>query len=195
MRALVVHCHPREGSFCSALRDASIAGLRDAGHDVDVIDLAAEGFDPVMPEHEWREYRDMTGAVPEAVRRHVDLVKAAEVLVFVYPTWWSGLPAQLKGWLERVLIPGVGFVLDDKGKVRPGLSRVRAIRTVSTAGSPRLYVALVNDNGRRILTRALRLSTPRRTSVRSHVLYSMDTTSPERRQRFLDEVRKEMAAL
>lgn len=195
MRALIVYCHPREGSFCSALRDASVAGLRDAGHEVDIIDLAAERFDPVMPEHEWREYRDMTGVVPDVVRRHVDLVQAAEILVFVYPTWWSGLPAQLKGWLERVLMPGVGFVLDAKGKVRPGLSRVRAIRTVSTAGSPRLYVALVNDNGRRILTRALRLSTPRRTSVRSHVLYAMDTTTPEQREKFLREVRRGMAAL
>lgn len=194
MRALVVYCHPREGSFCSALRDAAVAGLRDAGHDVDVIDLAAEGFDPVMSEHEWREYRDMTGVVPDGLRRHVDLVSAAEILVFVYPTWWSGLPAQLKGWLERVLVPGVGFVLDERGRVRPGLRRVRAIRTVSTAGSPRLYVALVNDNGRRVLTRALRLSTPRRTSVRSHVLHSMDTTTPERRARFLDEVRRSMAS-
>ncbi len=194
MRALVVYCHPREGSFCSALRDAAIAGLRDAGHDVDVLDLAAESFDPVMPEHEWREYREMTGRVPESLHRHVALVRAAEILVFVYPTWWSGLPAQLKGWLERVLVPGVGFVLDARGRVRPGLHRVRAIRTVSTAGSPRLYVALVNDNGRRILTRALRLSAPRRTSVRSHVLHSMDTTTPERRARFLDEVRRSMAA-
>jgi putative NADPH-quinone reductase len=194
MRALVVYCHPREGSFCSALRDAAVAGLHDAGHDTDVIDLAAEEFDPVMSEHEWREYRDMTGAIPESLRRHVELVRAAEILVFVYPTWWSGLPAQLKGWLERVLVPGVGFVLDDRGRVRPGLGRVRAIRTVSTTGSPRLYVALVNDNGRRILTRALRLSAPRRTRVRSHVLHSMDTTTPERRARFLAEVRRSMAA-
>ena len=44
------------------------------------------------------------------------------MLVFVYPTWWSGLPAILKGWLERVMVPGVGFVFDEQtGKVRPGL--------------------------------------------------------------------------
>lgn len=194
MRALVVYCHPREGSYCSALRDAAVEGLRAAGHDVDVVDLAAERFDPVMPPAEWREYRTMSGTVPPTLAHHVALVRAAGILVFVYPTWWSGLPAQLKGWLERVLVPGVGFVLDDRGRVRPGLAHVRAIRTVSTYGSPRAYVKLVNDNGRRILRRALRVSTSWRTSVRSLGLYSMDTATQRDRERFLARVRAMMEA-
>ena len=81
------------------------------------------------------------------------------LLVFVYPTWWSGLPAILKGWLERVMVPGVGVPLRRAtGKVKPGLGHVRTIVGISTYGSPRAYVRLVNDNGRRILTRALRMS-------------------------------------
>ena len=48
-------------------------------------------------------------------------------MVFVYPTWWSGLPAILKGWLDRVMVPGVGFRFDEQGKVKPGLHQVRRI--------------------------------------------------------------------
>ena len=57
--------------------------------------------------------------------------------MFVYPTWWSGLPAVLKGWLERVMVPGVGFTFDaQSGKVQPGLRHVRRIVGISTYGSP-----------------------------------------------------------
>ena len=53
--------------------------------------------------------------------------------MFVYPTWWSGLPAILKGWLERVMVPGVGFTFDSRtGKVKPGLTHVRRIVGIST---------------------------------------------------------------
>lgn len=198
MRALVVYCHPREGSYCSALRDATAHGLRRAGHDVTVLDLAAIGFDPVMGRDEWLNYTsfpDHSGAaaVPPDLVDHVEAVTSAEVIAFVYPTWWSGLPAQLKGWLERVLMPGVGFVLDDARKVRPGLGHVRRIVTVSTYGSPWSYVKFVNDNGRRTLTRALRLSCSWRTRVTRLGLYAMDKADDDRRAAFLARVEDRMA--
>ena len=69
------------------------------------------------------------------VERYAGIVKQAEALVFVYPTWWSTMPAILKGWLERVMVPGVGFVLDEKQHVRRGLKQVRRIVGISTYGS------------------------------------------------------------
>ena len=96
MNALVVYCHPVEGSFCSAMRDAAISGLRAVGHTVDLIDLAAEHFNPVMSTSEWNTYQQGNGDVPVGLERDVALVKSAEIIVFVYPTWWGGLPAQLK---------------------------------------------------------------------------------------------------
>lgn len=193
MRALVVYCHPREGSYCSALRDAAMRGLSRAGHDVTLLDLAALSFDAVMGVEEWKTYRSMAGTVPPELTVHVDAVRSAEILVFVYPTWWSGLPAQLKGWLERVMLPGVGFVLDDARKVRPGLGHVRRIVTVSTYGSPWTYVKLVNDNGRRTLGRALRLSCGWRTRVMSMGLYAMDKVTEAERVAFVRKVEERLA--
>lgn len=192
MRALVVHCHPVEGSFSAALRDAACRGLERAGHEVTVIDLAAESFDPVMRRSEWEAYMSSdgsSGVVPVGLAHHVDALRQAEILVFTYPTWWSGLPAQLKGWLERVMVPGVAFRLDD-GRVRPALVGVRRIVTVSTYGSPWSYVKAINDNGRRTLQRALRLSTGRGTR-RTHLgLYKMDVRTDADRAAFLARVER-----
>ena len=195
MNALVVYCHPVEGSFCSAMRDAAISGLRAAGHTVDLIDLAAEHFNPVMSTSEWNTYQQGNGDVPVGLERDVALVKSAEIIVFVYPTWWGGLPAQLKGWLERVMLPGTAFVFNENNKVRPGLRNIQRIHIASTFGSPWLYVRLVNDNGRRILARAFRMNTSLRTKVSTSSLYAMDTATDASRKSFLLSLEKKMGTL
>jgi putative NADPH-quinone reductase len=89
MRALVVYCHPVEGSLCSAIRDAAVKGLREVGHDVSVIDLAADDFDPVMSLDEWRTYMDRKIVTTPEIVRYIEMVQESHILVFVYPTWWS----------------------------------------------------------------------------------------------------------
>jgi putative NADPH-quinone reductase len=195
MNALVVYCHPVEGSFCSAMRDAAVRGLETAGHTVNIVDLAARQFNPVMLYSEWNAYRQGNGEIPAGLELDVEFVKSAEIIVFVYPTWWGGLPAQLKGWLERVMLPGTAFVFNDKNKVRPGLGNIKRIHIASTFGSPWLYVRLVNDNGRRILARAFRLNTSLRTKVSSSSLYAMDTATDSSRKSFLVSLEKKMGKL
>lgn len=195
MNALVIYSHPVEGSLCSAMRDAAVRGLQSAGHEVTVCDLAADGFDPVMSLQEWEKY--MHHEMPEdpVLRRYIDVVLQSDIMVFVYPTWWSGLPAQLKGWLERVLVSGVAFRFNSSDRVRPGLNRLRRIHVISTFGSPKLYVRLVNDNGRRILNRALRLCGTHRVRTSHQGLYALDTSTNESRQKFLSDIEKKMASL
>ncbi len=134
--------------------------------------------------------------VDPCIAGHVERLRRAEILVFVYPTWWSGLPAVLKGWLERVMVPGVGFTFDARsGKIRPGLQQVRHIVGISTYGSPRSYVRLVNDNGRRILTRALRMSCGLRVRTRWMGIYAMDTATAEERAKFLARIERRMVTI
>jgi putative NADPH-quinone reductase len=122
-------------------------------------------------------------------------VKSSEILVFVYPTWWSGLPAQLKGWMERVFVAGVAFRFNEKNQVRPGLTNLHRIHVISTFGSPKLYVRLVNDNGRRILVRALRMSATWRTRTSHQGLYALDASTDESRKKFLRDIEKKTASL
>lgn len=195
MRALVIYCHPIEGSLCSAMRDAAVRGLTSAGHSVSTIDLAADNFDPVMPRDEWEQYMHREMPTVSDIARYIELVQESEILVFVYPTWWSGLPAQLKGWLERVLVSGVAFRFNDGNRVRPGLTGLRRVHVISTYGSPRLYVRIVNDNGRRILTRALRMCGTRKTRASHQGLYALDTSTDESRKKFLNAIEKKTASL
>jgi putative NADPH-quinone reductase len=196
VNALVVITHPCRDSFCHVAAARAVDGLRSAGHEVETIDLYAQGFRTAMTREERLAYDTDAPVLDPQVEAHARLLQRSEILVFVYPTWWSGLPAILKGWLERVMVPGVGFTFDERtGKVRPGLRHVRRIVGISTYGSPRLAVALVNDNGRRILTRALRLSCGFRARTEWLPLYGMDTLAHADRAAFLSRIEQRLAGV
>jgi hypothetical protein len=109
MRILAVYCHPLAGSYCAALRDRALQALRDGGHEVELLDLYAEGFDPVLSPQERSTYLADTAANLTAVQRHVDLLRWAEGLLFVFPTWFYGPPAMLKGVARTHLASRRGF--------------------------------------------------------------------------------------
>jgi putative NADPH-quinone reductase len=192
----VVLAHPNPDSFAHELARRATVGLRAGGHDVELVDLHAIGFRAAMSTAEREAYHGDSPILDPLVRAQADLVRSVDALVFVYPTWWSGLPAILKGWLERVLVPGVGFRFDERsGKVRPGLANVRHLIGISTYGSPRWYVRAINDNGRRTLMRALRLSCGLRTSRRWLGMYAIDTTTARQRDEFAAHIERAMSEL
>lgn len=195
MKALVVSAHPCDDSYTAALAATAAEQLAAGGHEVTLLDLYAIGFDATMGPDELADYAARRPPTDEVVRAHGELVGAAEILVFVYPTWWSGLPAILKGWLDRVLVPGVAFDFDAADKVRPHLRGVRYIVGVSTYGSPWSYVKLMTDGGRRMLTRALRLCCASRPRVRWMGLYAMENKGLDDRKAFLDRVGHQLRGL
>lgn len=195
MQVVIVVAHPNADSFGHAIAARARAGAEAAGHDVHLLDLYALGVTAAMSPAEHAAYHGDTPLLDPLLVEHAALVKAADALVFVYPTWWSSMPAILKGWLERVMVPGVAFVFNAKGKVRPGLTNVRRIIGISTYGSPRLYVKAVNDNGRRTLTRALRLNTGARTRTSWLGLYAIDTATAAERDAFLQRVEGKLQSL
>lgn len=195
MQVVIVVAHPNADSFGHAAAARAAAGARAAGHTVHLLDLYGLGVAAAMSPAEHAAYHGDTPLLDPLLVEHAALVKAADALVFVYPTWWSSLPAILKGWLERVMVPGVAFVFNAKGKVRPGLTNVRRIVGISTYGSPRLYVKAINDNGRRTLTRALRLNTGVRTRTSWLGLYAIDTATEAQREAFLQRVERKLQSL
>ena len=196
MKVLLVVAHPCDDSYTHACAAAATRGLRGAGHTVYTIDLYGAGFRAQMSRGERDAYESDQPILDRMVDDHASRLLQADAIVLVYPTWWSGLPAILKGWLERVMVPGVGFTLDPRTrKTRPGLRNIRRIVGISTYGSPWRYVKLMNDNGRRIITRALRLSCGWRTPTTWLALYAIDTADGDRRQRHLERIESRLAAL
>jgi putative NADPH-quinone reductase len=189
VRVLVVQAHPDPNSFSVAQLQVVERALEAAGHERRVLRLYDEGFRAAMSADERRAYNTTSPILDPQVAEHAEHVRWAEALVFVYPTWWSGQPAILKGWLERVLVQGVAFALDPHtNKVRPLLGKIRHIVGISTYGSPRLYMLLMTDAGRRTLMRALRHSCGLRTKTTWLGLYALDGSTVGQREAFLARI-------
>jgi NAD(P)H dehydrogenase (quinone) len=110
VRVHYIFCHPLPESFHAAIRAEAFAGLKEAGHTVDLCDLYTEKFDPVMWPDERRTYHDIPrnqAGVTDYVRR----LREADALICQFPVWSFGPPAMLKGWMDRLLMPGVAFDL------------------------------------------------------------------------------------
>ena len=147
-RALVLFAHPCAESFSAGLHKIVVETLSARGWDVDDCDLHAEGFSPVLTAAERRFYHDLASNTAP-VQSYVDRLQQAQALVLVFPVWNYGFPAILKGFFDRVFLPGVSFRLVD-GKVRPNLTTIRKIAAVTTYGGTRLktFLAGVTDGQR-----------------------------------------------
>lgn len=195
MRVLVVFCHPCPDSFGAAMRDAALAGLGEAGHDVRLVDLYAEGFSPAMAEDERRRYHD-AGVNEAGLEAHIGNLRWAEALVFVYPTWWYGLPAMLKGWLDRTFLPHVAFRMPTETEgIRGNLPNIRRIVVVTSCGASWWLSKLVGEPGRKTLTRGLRAVCHPLCRTRYLALYRMDTAPEPARTGHLDRIRRTLARL
>ena len=187
MRVLVVYAHPVDTSFVAALHAKAVATLRARGHEVDDCDLNAEGFNPVMSRQERIDYHNLQ-LNRANVGPYVDRLLAAEALVFVHPVWNYGFPAILKGFVDKVFLPGVSFTLAPDGSYTPSLRHIRKLAAVCTYGGDRLRTIVMGDPPRRFFKRSMRslVGFDARCDYLAH--YGMNKTTPERRARFLAKV-------
>lgn len=195
MRALVVYCHPNPASLVAAARDRALAGLRAGGHQVRLTDLYASGFDPVMTADERLTHKE-PGRLTDELRGHAEDLAWAEALVLVYPTWWSGQPAMLKGWIDRLFVAGVAWEpRPGSDRARARLRNIRRIVVVTTHGSSKLTNALEGEAGKRTVTRAIRAMCSRRARTTWCALYGIDASDERDRTAFLDHVERTLAHL
>ena len=144
MRILVLFAHPVETSFGAALHAKLVEALREKGHKVDDCDLNLEGFDPVMSRQDRIDYHDLA-VNRRRVAPYVDRLLAAEAIVFSFPVWNMGFPAILKGFVDKVFLPGVSFNLSDSGDYMPRLHNIKRLGVVCTYGGGRLLTFMMGD--------------------------------------------------
>jgi NAD(P)H dehydrogenase (quinone) len=123
MNALLVYAHPEPTSFTYALMEVAREALREAGHSVEVSDLYGEGFNPAAGRHDFTSVHDETrfhyqneqghahangGFATDLVREQQRILKA-DLIIWLYPIWWGGVPAILKGWFDRVMAFGFAY--------------------------------------------------------------------------------------
>jgi putative NADPH-quinone reductase len=194
MKVLVVSAHPSNESFVGTLRTAVLEELTHMNHEIRHHDLYAEEFNPVFSAYERLNH---VGDVelklqnlPD-LRVHVQDIQWAEALVLVYPTWWSGQPAILKGWIDRVLMNEVAWVLPEgAARIRPLLTNIRKVVVVTTHGSSKLVNSLQGESGKRTAFRSIRLMFNKRTRCHWIGLYGLDRIPHRKRDTLITNVRR-----
>jgi NAD(P)H dehydrogenase (quinone) len=134
MKISLILSHPNKGSFNHAIAEAVSAALMSNGHEVSYHDLYEEGFDPLLPASEIPKQADLH----PLVRQHCDELAEAGGLVIVHPNWWGQPPAVMKGWIDRVIRPGVAyeFLEGDSGEGVPcGLLKVKTALVFNTSNT------------------------------------------------------------
>ena len=191
MKVLVVLAHPNPDSFSHAIVDRVVSTLANREHSVSVIDLYGLDYSPALTRAELAAYPTSEPAIDPLVIEHTRLIQECSTIVFVYPTWWSSMPAILKGWIDRTMLPGIAFSVDPQTlKLQPGLTNVRRLIGISTFGGPRLASFVVRDNGSKIVTRSLRAICHRRCRTTWLRMFNVDSSTVAQREKFLQRVER-----
>lgn len=196
MRVHVIHAHPVESSYNRVLFHTVVEALTAAGHEVDALNLYEEGFDALLSREERLNYHEIPGNVTPRVRPYVERLLAAEALVFVHPVWNYGYPAILKGYFDRIFLPGVSFVLDgggDRGRVISNLHNIRKVAFVTTYGGDRWRTMIMGDPPRRLARRWAWVTFGTRLPPKFLALYDVNNTTGGRLTAFIEKVRREMS--
>jgi NAD(P)H dehydrogenase (quinone) len=191
MRVLVLYAHPLETSFLARLHIRIVEILRLRQHQVDDLDLYAEKFNPVMSRQTYVDYLDTTANRAQS-RPYVDRLLAAEALVLISPVWHDGFPAILKGFFDRVFLPGVSFNIEN-GHFLPALINIKRVVAVCSFGAGRERTIAMGDPQRRFVRRSLGAQIGPDGQSNFIGLYGMDAASPQARARHLRRVTRAFA--
>jgi putative NADPH-quinone reductase len=196
LNVLVVLAHPLADSFAASIARTTREMLEASGHSVDLLDLYAEDFDPRLTVAERKGYFD-DPYDHSAVSGYVERLRDAEALILVFPQWWFNLPAIIKGYIDRVFVPGVAFQHDlAGGRLVPKLTNIRHFWVLTTTGSPWWIARVYMGNPvRRQLKRGVAAFCARKLDFRMMALHDMDRATPEKRMAFLERVRTALKRL
>jgi NAD(P)H dehydrogenase (quinone) len=189
MNISVILAHPVAGSFNHAIAETAVRTLRRNGHSVSFHDLHSEGFDPVLPGSEIP-----SGAVlPPVVAAHCLEIAEAQGIVIVHPNWWGQPPAILKGWVDRVIRPGVAykFLDGDSGEGVPvGLLRAEKAVVFNTSNTPAEREQADFGDPLELIWRRCVFGLCGVKDVRREMFGVVVTSSEEQRERWLARVRE-----
>ncbi len=199
MNTLIVINHPYQGSYCRAVLDATIRGLHRAGHDVDVIDLDFDRFSPIMTTQDLAAFVQAPKVGPAIIERlspevqgYAKRLKWADHLIMIFPIWWELMPAQTKGFIDRVIFPGVAYEYEKYGM--KSLLKLQQVTMITTMNTPRpAYRWLFGD----AISRALLRGTFWKIGIRKRHwlnLTRVKQVPQAKRERWLQKIENRFAA-
>ncbi|MPM40338.1 FMN-dependent NADH-azoreductase [bioreactor metagenome] len=147
MKVVIVFNHPYEGSYCNAILNSVICGLQQAKHETDIINLDKDGFNPVMTAQDLKAFRDKKAIDPKVIEYKQRLEKADHV-IFIFPIWWELMPAMMKGFIDKVIFPGVAYdyINGSNTRMKPLLTNIKGVTVITTMNTPKILYRIIFGN-------------------------------------------------
>ena len=193
MKILVVTAHPLKDSLCGLFSEKVIGLLNEMNHDVQLADLYESRFDPVLSIDERRSYYQESYDASK-VSLEIERLVNSEALVIIFPTWWFGFPAILKGWFDRVWAPTAAYEhANDYGPIKPRLQNLKKAFVVTTLGAP-WWVdhVLLRRPVKRTLRFALLGACARKCKLKFLSFYQCESVDPARIEKQIQKIESEL---
>jgi NAD(P)H dehydrogenase (quinone) len=145
MKVVIVFNHPYDGSYCNAILNTVISGLQKARHEADTIHLDKEGFNPVMTASDLKAFVDRKPIDPTVIA-YKQRLNEADHLVFIFPIWWELMPAMTKGFIDKVIFPGVAYDYTKRGTMIPLFKKIKSVTVITTMNTPGILYRLLFGN-------------------------------------------------
>ncbi len=146
MRIVIVFNHPYDGSFCNAILSSVKRGVSKAGHEVDIIHLDKDNFNPTMTADDLLAFRNKKSIDPKALE-YIQRLKAADHLVFIFPIWWELMPALMKGFIDKVVFPGAFYDYTKSGyRMIPLMKNIKSTTVITTMNTPSIIYKFIFGN-------------------------------------------------
>lgn len=203
MRVLIVFNHPYEMSFCNAILKAVKRGLDEGNHDIDLIHLDNDNFDPVMRGKDLQAFA-LARTDPERSQQLLDeqvldykqRIERADHIVFIFPIWWELMPALTKGFIDKLIFPGIAYDYNSKGtRMFSKLDKLKGVTMITTMNTPSIAYRLLFGNA---IKKALLLGTFWKIGVKNRKwinLTYVKFTSDEKRSKWLANLESNFSAI
>jgi NAD(P)H dehydrogenase (quinone) len=203
MKIVIVFNHPYPQSFCSAILNAVSAGIKRARHEIDLIHLDNDEFDPVMKAKDLEAFakakHDPSCSIQLVDPKVIDYkrrLENADHLVFIFPIWWELMPAMTKGFIDKVIFPGITYEYQKKGiGMISKMKNLKGLTIITTMNTPSFFYWLVFGNA---IKRALMAGTFWKIGVKNRKWISLNRVkfvSEEKRKKWLVNIENKFAVL
>lgn len=195
MRTVIVFNHPNEGSYCNAILQSVTKGLQKANREIDVMHLDNDGFNPAMSKADLKAFVDHQPIDPQVIDYN-ERLKEANHLIFIFPIWWDIMPATTKGFIDRVLFPGVVYNHHPRGfGLIPLLTNLKSITIITTMNKPGImYSLLIGNLIRKVMIRSV-FNTMGYKNLHWISFTSVKQVSQERRVKWLSNLENKFSKL
>ena len=194
MKTVIVFNHPYRGSYCNAILRSVTMGLQKADHEVDLIHLDKDGFNPVMTTEDLEGLVNRKPVDPKVID-YKERIDIADHLIFIFPIWWELMPAMTKGFVDKVIFPGVAYDYKPNGFMVKKWDKIKSVTIITTMNSPRLVYRLIFGNA---IKRALFAGTFWKMGYRNRKWISLNMVkfvSAEKRKKWLLKIEQRFANL